>query len=481
METDIVYYNHGSGISKRRHTAEGDWNKDTASVNENFAIRRKTLSSTIGGSDGADMKKILKGSSFFGALLKMNMLPLILLTLVITTFSAVRFAASIKVETKNGLVNLSRTVVTLYDTVYEGDYHAEEKDGTVYLMKGDHTINGNFEIIDSIKEKTGVDISVFYQDARVITTIRSDGGERVTGTKANATVVEDVLKGGQPHFYASTMVEGVRYFSYYEPLYGADGTCIGMLFLGKPSAQVEGLVSSSLGPIIICGLLTMIVACLVTIRFSGKLVTAIRKMELFLVAIAKGDLHEEFDRDVLERRDELGEMGRYLIKTQKSLQKLVEQDILTGLYNRRSGERLLKRVCENYTKDGTPFCVAIGDVDHFKNVNDTYGHECGDVALTELSARMKEHMEGHGFVARWGGEEMLLVYDGVHLDTAVSHMQELLEAIRTEPIVYGDVKLNITMTFGLTEGNGDKIEHIVRDADEKLYQGKNSGRNKVVI
>lgn len=427
------------------------------------------------------MKKILKGSSFFWALLKMNMLPLILLTLVITTFSAVRFAASINVETKNGLVNLSHTVVTLYDTVYEGDYHAEERDGAVYLMKGNHTINGNFAIIDSIKEKTGVDISVFNQATRVITTIRSDDGERVIGTKANDTVVEDVLRGGQPHFYASTMVEGVRYFSYYEPLFGADGTCIGMIFLGKPSAQVEGLVSSSLSPIIICGVLTMIVACLVTIRFSGRLVTAIRKMELFLVAIAKGDLHEEFDRDVLERKDELGEMGRYLIKMQKSLQKLVEQDILTGLYNRRSGEKLLKRVCENYTKDGTPFCVAIGDVDHFKNVNDTYGHECGDVALTELSARMKEHMEGHGFVARWGGEEMLLVYDGVHLDTAVSYMQELLEAIRTRPVVYGDIKLTITMTFGLTEGNGDKIEHIVRDADEKLYQGKNSGRNKIVI
>lgn len=427
------------------------------------------------------MKKILKGSSFFWALLKMNMLPLILLTLVITTFSAVRFAASINVETKNGLVNLSHTVVTLYDTVYEGDYHAEERDGAVYLMKGDHTINGNFAIIDSIKEKTGVDISVFYQDTRVITTIRTDDGTRVIGTKANDTVVEDVLRGGQPHFYASTMVEDVRYFSYYEPLFGADGTCIGMIFLGKPSAQVEGLVSSSLNPIIICGVLTMIVACLVTIRFSGRLVTAIRKMELFLVAIAKGDLHEEFDRDVLERKDELGEMGRYLIKTQKSLQKLVEQDILTGLYNRRSGEKLLKRVCENYTRDGTPFCVAIGDVDHFKNVNDTYGHECGDVALTELSARMKEHMKGHGFVARWGGEEMLLVYDGVHLDTAVSYMQELLESISTRPVVYGDIKLHITMTFGLTEGNGDKIEHIVRDADEKLYQGKNSGRNKIVV
>ena len=183
----------------------------------------------------------------------------------------------------------------------------------------------------------------------------------------------------------------------------------------------------------------------------------------------------------MERKDELGEMSRYLIKTQKSLQKLVEQDILTGLYNRRSGEKLLKRVCENYTKDGTPFCVAIGDVDHFKNVNDTYGHECGDVALTELSSRMKEHMRGHGFVARWGGEEMLLVYDGMHLDKAANYMQELLDAIRTKPIVYVGVNINITMTFGLTEGNGDKIEHIVRDADEKLYQGKNSGRNQIVV
>lgn len=426
------------------------------------------------------MKKILKGSSFFWALLKMNMLPLILLTLVITTFSAVRFAASLNVETKNGLVNLSHTVVTLYDAVYEGDYHAVEKDGTVYLMKGNHTLNDNFAIIDSIKEETGVDITVFYEDTRIITTIRTDNGERAIGTKANDTVVNDVLKGGQPHFYASTMVEGVRYFSYYEPLYDADGTCIGMIFLGKPSAQVEGMVAGSLSSIIICGLITMLIACMVTIRFSGRLVNAIRKMELFLVGIAKGDLHEEFDREVLERKDELGEMSRYLIKMQKSLQKLVEQDILTGLYNRRSGEKLLKRVCENYEKDGTPFCVAIGDVDHFKNVNDTYGHECGDVALTELSSRMKEHMQGHGFVARWGGEEMLLVYDGVHLDTAVNYMQDLLESIRTKPIVYGDVKLNITMTFGLTEGNGDKIEHIVRDADEKLYQGKNSGRNQIV-
>ncbi len=426
------------------------------------------------------MKHDLKGSGFFRALLKMNMLPLILLTLVITTFSASRFAKSLNVEAKNGLVDLSHTVAVWYDTMYEGAYRTEEKEGVFYLVKGDHILNDDFAIIDSIREQTGVDVTIFLGSTRVATTIRSNG-ERVIGTKANVTVVRDVLEGGQPHFYTSTMVEGVRYFSYYEPLYDADGKCIGMLFLGKPSAQVEELIRNSLIPIIAFGILTMLIACVVTIRFSGKLVTAIRKMEQFLISIAKGDLHERLDEDVVERKDELGDVGRYLIEMQKSLQKLVEQDILTELYNRRSGEKLLRQSLEHYRQDGTPFCVAIGDVDHFKNVNDTYGHECGDVALAEISARIKKHMKGRGFVARWGGEEMLLVYDGAHLDTAVTYMQELQEAIRNEPVVYGDVKLGITMTFGLTEGNGDKIEHIVRNADAKMYQGKTSGRNRVVV
>ena len=89
-------------------------------------------------------------------------------------------------------------------------------------------------------------------------------------------------------------------------------------------------------------------------------------------------------------------------------------------------------------------------------------------------------MQGHGFVARWGGEEMLLVYENMHLDAALPYLEELLEAIRVRRMKYGDTEFGITMTFGITEGNGEKIEHIVRNADERLYEGKNSGRNKIV-
>lgn len=426
------------------------------------------------------MKARVRKNSFFWVLLKMNILPVILLTLIITTFVSIRFASSIKVETKNGLMNLCQTVIIMYDTVYEGDYHVVEEAGKVSMMKGKHLLNDDFTIIDSIKEKTGVDVTIFYQDTRMITTIQMDDNVRATGTKANATVVEEVLKGKKAHFYSSTMVEGVRYFSYYEPLYTSDGTCIGMIFLGKPSAEVERLIYGSLTPIIVFGVLTMLAACFVTVRFSNKLVIAIRKIELFVANIAKGELHKEFDEEVLNRKDELGDMGRNLIRMQGALQKLVEQDILTGLYNRRSGEKLLRRTSEKYQREGIPFCVAIGDIDHFKKVNDTYGHECGDVALIEISARIKEHMKGRGFVARWGGEELLLVYDNMQLDMAVACMEELMEEICAQRIIYGDEVFGITMTFGITEGNAGKIEHIIRDADAKLYEGKNSGRNRIV-
>lgn len=86
--------------------------------------------------------KEVKGSGFFRVLFKMNVLPIILLTIVFTTFSAMRFAASMKIETKNGLVDLSHTVVTLFDKLYEGDYRTEVKDGGGLLWKGDHLLIG---------------------------------------------------------------------------------------------------------------------------------------------------------------------------------------------------------------------------------------------------------------------------------------------------------------------------------------------------
>lgn len=426
------------------------------------------------------MKKGIKGNSLLRVLLKLNILPVILLTLMITFFSAGRFAASMNEEIRNGLVDLCNTVTVMYDALYKGNYHVVERDDAAYLMKGSHQLNDDFAIIDSVKEKTGVDITFFCYDTRVLTTIKNKDGERAVGTKANDNIIESILNGDQAGFFSGTLIEGVKYFSYYAPIHASDGSCIGMIFTGKPSDSVERLVVQSVGPLIAIELIVMLAACFITMHFSNDLVGAIKKIELFLGKVSGGDFHAEFDPAVFQRTDELGEMGRYLVQMQMSLRELVEQDMLTGLNNRRSGEKLLKQARDNYVTDGVPFCIAIGDIDYFKRVNDTYGHECGDVVLSKLASWLRNHMEGKGFAVRWGGEEFLLVYEDMHLDTVASCVEELIREIRGRRIEYGDMALGVTMTFGLMEGSGDKIEHIVRDADAKLYQGKNSGRDKLV-
>ncbi len=427
------------------------------------------------------MKKELKGDGLSWILLRMNILPIIILTLVITAFSAISFANSMNEEAKNGLVNLCKTVKTMYDAVYEGAYWAEEQDGAVYMLKGDHQLNGDFTIIDSIKEKTNVDVTFFYQDTRVITTIRDKDGNRVIGTRANPVVAKEVLEGDREAFYSSTEIEGDRYFSYYAPLHANDGTCIGMIFLGKPAAEVDRLVRKSVNPTVFFGLIIMLFVCFFSIRFSKQLVNAIQRIEVFLESSSNGNLHVKLEPKVLSRKDELGDMGRHVVKMQKALRELVEQDMLTGLNNRRSGEKLLKQVHDSFEKEGVPYCLAIGDIDHFKYVNDTYGHECGDVVLVESSRLLKEHMQGKGFVVRWGGEEFLLVYKDMNIDKALPHLQKLMDALRNMRVQYGETQIGITMTFGIAEGSEERIELIIRDADTKLYEGKSGGRDQIAF
>ncbi len=428
------------------------------------------------------MEKKFKSNSIFWSLLKMNILPIVILAPVITSFSATRFANSMNQEVKNGLVDLCNTITTIYDSFYEGEYQVVEQGGAIYMLKGEHLLNGNFDIIDSIKEKTDVDVTIFYKDTRVLTTILDGNGDRAVGTRVSAVVVRDVLEAKQAKFYPNVMVENEKYFAYYSPIIDAQGECIGMFFVGKPSAEVEQLVFKSVGPIVLFAMLTMLLAGYITIRFSKQLVNAIGKTENFLEKVSGGNLHAELDYSLLHRKDELGEMGRYIVRMQNALRELIEQDLLTGLNNRRSGEKLLKQLQNDCEKEGYPFCIAIGDIDHFKHVNDTYGHACGDAVLSEVSSIMKMYMKRKGIVARWGGEEFLLAFKEMEIADSVECLEELLEEIRGTVITYSDeVSVSVTMTFGIVQGNPDiNIDHIIREADDKLYYGKNNGRNQIV-
>ncbi|RKM59926.1 GGDEF domain-containing protein [Butyrivibrio sp. CB08] len=164
------------------------------------------------------------------------------------------------------------------------------------------------------------------------------------------------------------------------------------------------------------------------------------------------------------------------------LKQIAETDPLTKLMNRRSAEKEIQEVVKESTSLKYMFCLAIGDIDFFKNVNDTYGHEAGDYILQTLAEEFKNFMKARGFVARWGGEEFLFVLPRVNGDEAMAILDELRHQIKEKEFVYKDNTIKLTMTFGVEEFSKiTGVDKTIEEADKKLYLGKQSGRDKVVF
>lgn len=180
------------------------------------------------------------------------------------------------------------------------------------------------------------------------------------------------------------------------------------------------------------------------------------------------------------------ETSKKLVKTLRSssekLDMLASHDPLTGLKNRRAMMDFLVGINENTAgKSKTPVTIAIGDIDFFKRFNDCYGHDCGDEVLKQLSALFIDYMDGKGEVARWGGEEFLFVFADSDLNQSVIFMENLVHKIRLMSVMYGGENLRITMTFGVTQlDSSQTIDSCISNADRKLYNGKQNGRNRIV-
>lgn len=412
-------------------------------------------------------------------LITINIIPFLTFGLLILVLGTRLFTTSMYSEVEEDLQNTANTISITLDALYPGDYHLEG-DTALRFYKGSRDLTGDYTLIDSIKEKTGLDITVFYQDTRILTTVTDQSGERIIGTGAPDKVLQNVLAADEPHFYNNIMILGTSYFSYYTPLHNQDGSAVGILFVGKPSADVNESVHASIYPLIVMDIVLALVMGAFILLYTKKFVSNLLQIHSFLKEVSSGNLNAKLGGDVIRRRDELGEIAASALHMQSSLRALIERDSLTSLLNRRSGDSRLRKTIEDSASHGTPFCVALGDIDLFKKVNDTYGHECGDLVLKKVSGLLRQYMHGRGFVARWGGEEFLLVFQDTEFDQAYSLLEELRKQICGLEIHYNDQPIHVTMTFGITPGAGSDMNDLIRIADEKLYEGKSAGRNRVV-
>ena len=171
----------------------------------------------------------------------------------------------------------------------------------------------------------------------------------------------------------------------------------------------------------------------------------------------------------------------YLVELRTTREKLdysSNHDMLTGLYNRRFFESIMKR---SKDEKETSFSVAMLDVDDFKKINDTYGHEIGDRVLAAVSKCIEACLPQDAVAVRWGGEEFVLYLPQVENSRALEVLETFRKKLSEQEIYHKGIRVAITATIGLCTGeNIADYEEYIRQADEKLYWGKQHGKNQIV-
>ena len=162
-------------------------------------------------------------------------------------------------------------------------------------------------------------------------------------------------------------------------------------------------------------------------------------------------------------------------------QLLALTDGLTGLYNRRHATKRLEEEIARARRSGSGLCVAMCDVDHFKAINDEFGHGAGDRVLQQIASSLTEYVRRNDIVARWGGEEFLVIFSEIKLTAARIVAERLRGRLAQMPQVEGGPE-KITVSIGLAMlGDATNAEHLIEQADQALYRAKARGRNRVEV
>ena len=171
-----------------------------------------------------------------------------------------------------------------------------------------------------------------------------------------------------------------------------------------------------------------------------------------------------------------------LLQAQESLRFHAEHDTLTGVLNRRAIRDLLRKELARCRREKSTLGVILADVDHFKKVNDRYGHGAGDAVLVTAMQRISSTLRSYDVVGRYGGEEFLIIAPGCDLELAEKLAERIRTAVGEQPVDMGDESTTITLSLGVTLGTAESDpEFLVALADTAMYQAKRNGRNRVEI
>ncbi|MDP8245650.1 MAG: diguanylate cyclase [Candidatus Hinthialibacter antarcticus] len=199
-----------------------------------------------------------------------------------------------------------------------------------------------------------------------------------------------------------------------------------------------------------------------------------------LEAGADDFISKPFDRDILRARLLV---GKRILDLHTRLHHAATHDALTNITNHGAILKLLEQLMARVERVREPISAIMIDLDHFKRVNDEYGHLAGDTVLSEVAKKIQESIRAYDSVGRYGGEEFLVVNPGTTMADAAGLAERIRLRFEKEPIRFDDREITISLSFGVADNQNPfhaNVETLIRDADMALYQAKQKGRNRVI-
>lgn len=237
-------------------------------------------------------------------------------------------------------------------------------------------------------------------------------------------------------------------------------------------------------PVYTVGLIHWFVLTLTTGVTGGLTYLAYQTTQQALTRAEQEVTKRELNEQLLEAAN--ADLRRYVHEIEHLQAELREQyliDPLTGLYNRRYLNEALRRELVRTEREHAPLSIIVADLDHFKMINDTYGHQVGDTVLVAVARLLKEHVRGSDIACRYGGEEFLLVLFNTAPDNAAKRAEEIRQAaaVLCPQYEYGTVMITISFGIATYPDHGNNAEDLISKADQALYHSKRAGRNRVTI
>lgn len=248
-------------------------------------------------------------------------LPVLLLGAVVILISLTVVKGALVQEIEDALRSAATATFAAYDQ-NAGEY-LEAQNGDIW--KGSYNISKSESIVDSIKEKSGMEVTFFYGDRRIMSSAVDKNGDRILGSPAGETVKKQVLEKGEEYFSKSVSIDGTMYYGYYMPVCQEQGdTPIGMIFVGSNKGQKDAAVNKIIYAIIAVTVLVMIICIAAAIIFAGSLTSSLKKSIGLVQSVAKGDLKTQVDKHLLGRKDEIGDLSRAIKALEEEMAKSIE-------------------------------------------------------------------------------------------------------------------------------------------------------------